>query len=76
MEITDEGSGFDPNAVPDPTEDENLEKTSGRGLLMMELYMSEVNFNDQGNSVRMKRRRGDPINAPDEDDDDSMFADD
>ena len=74
VEVTDEGPGFDPHAVPDPTVDENLEKTSGRGIMMMEIYMSHVQFNEKGNSVRMSRRRGAPINVPD-DDDESMFAD-
>lgn len=75
VEIVDQGEGFDRSTVPDPTQEENLEKTTGRGLMMMELYMSEVCYNDKGNSVRMRRRKGDPINIPD-DDDEPIFADD
>lgn len=76
VEIIDQGDGFDRSAVPDPTDEENLEKPSGRGLMMMELYMSEVNYNDKGNGVRMRRRKGDPIEIPDDDDDESIYADD
>ena len=54
--ITDEGRGFTPDAVPDPTADENLERPCGRGLMLMRAYMDEVSFNDQGNQVRMVKR--------------------
>jgi serine/threonine-protein kinase RsbW len=53
IHITDEGNGFDPCDVPDPTAVENLERPSGRGLMLMRYYMSEVTFNSSGNSVRM-----------------------
>ena len=55
--ITDEGGGFDPNDVPDPTAVENLERPCGRGLMLMRHYMSEVHFNEHGNAVRMSKRR-------------------
>jgi serine/threonine-protein kinase RsbW len=51
--ITDEGTGFDPNDVPDPTAVENLERPCGRGLMLMRHYMTEVAYNDRGNSVTM-----------------------
>jgi serine/threonine-protein kinase RsbW len=51
--ITDQGAGFDPAKVPDPTADENLEKPSGRGIMLMRAYMDEVCFSDRGNQVRM-----------------------
>ena len=54
--ITDEGKGFDPSKVPDPTADENLEKPSGRGIMLIRSYMDEVKFNDRGNEVRMVKR--------------------
>jgi len=54
--ITDPGSGFDPAAVPDPTTDENLEKPSGRGIMLMRAYMDKVVFNRQGNQVRLIKR--------------------
>jgi len=43
--IKDEGRGFDPSAIPDPTEPENLLKDSGRGLYLMRIYMDELKFN-------------------------------
>lgn len=51
--VTDQGEGFDPSTVPDPTTDENLEKPTGRGIMLMRAYMDEVHFNDRGNQVRM-----------------------
>jgi serine/threonine-protein kinase RsbW len=55
--IADEGSGFDPDDVPDPTAEENLERPSGRGLMLMRHYMTEVCFNPCGNSVCMRKLR-------------------
>jgi len=51
--ITDEGPGFDPADVPDPTAIENLERPCGRGLMLMKHYMTEVAYNECGNSVTM-----------------------
>lgn len=53
VHITDQGQGFDPADVPDPTAVENLERPCGRGLMLMRHYMSEVQYNDRGNSVSM-----------------------
>ena len=55
IEIEDEGVGFDPQEVPDCTAEENLDKTSGRGLLLMKHYMTCVRYNDSGNKVVMER---------------------
>lgn len=52
-EVSDEGGGFDPTDVPDPTAVENLERPCGRGLMLMRYYMNQVEYNDRGNSVRM-----------------------
>lgn len=57
IEIEDEGEGFDPTAVPDPTADENLEVPSGRGLMLMKSYMTVVEYNSRGNRVRMEKCR-------------------
>lgn len=57
VEVTDQGEGFNPEAVPDPTDDENLECPSGRGLMLMRSFMTQVNFNERGNSVLMERTR-------------------
>jgi serine/threonine-protein kinase RsbW len=55
VRITDEGRGFDPSDVPDPTAIENLERPCGRGLMLMRHYMTEVNYNESGNSVSMAK---------------------
>ena len=55
--ITDQGHGFDPAAVPDPTADENLEKPCGRGIMLMNAYMDEVTFNRRGNQVHLVKRK-------------------
>lgn len=53
IRVTDEGAGFDPSAVIDPTLDENLECPSGRGLLLMRAYMTRVEIPPPGNTVRL-----------------------
>jgi len=55
--VADEGEGFDPGAVPDPTADENLEKPCGRGIMLMRAYMDEVIYNEAGNEVRLVKHR-------------------
>jgi serine/threonine-protein kinase RsbW len=54
--ITDQGRGFDPSQVPDPTSPENLMKPCGRGLFLMRQLLDEVSFNDQGNQVTLVLR--------------------
>jgi serine/threonine-protein kinase RsbW len=51
--VEDQGPGFDPQDVPDPTLEENLERGSGRGLLLIRAYMSVVEYNAKGNALRM-----------------------
>ncbi|HJZ89500.1 MAG TPA: ATP-binding protein [Gemmataceae bacterium] len=61
VRITDEGPGFNPDDVPDPTAPENLERPCGRGLLLIRYYMSEVQFQDDGRTIAMcKLRNGTP----------------
>jgi serine/threonine-protein kinase RsbW len=57
LRITDEGEGFNPNAVPDCTADENLECLGGRGLALMKAYMTNVEYNPRGNCVTMEKIR-------------------
>ena len=57
IRITDEGPGFDPDEVPDPTLPQNLDRPSGRGLMLMRHYM-ETRFLPPGNTVELVRRRG------------------
>ncbi len=58
--IQDEGPGFDPSCLPDPTDPANLEKLSGRGILLMRTFMDEVHFNPAGNQVILIKRRSGP----------------
>jgi len=51
--VTDEGTGFDPDRVPDPTIPQHIKRTNGRGLFIMRKLMDEVRFNDRGNSVTL-----------------------
>ncbi len=65
LEIRDEGPGFDPSDVPDPTDDDNLEVPSGRGIMLMRNFMSFVEYNASGNCVVMEKVRG-PENGDDD----------
>ena len=59
VSITDQGPGFDPGDVPDPTAPENLERPCGRGLLLIRYYMTDVTFADRGSTIAMfKVRKG------------------
>ena len=58
--VRDEGPGFDPGALPDPLHPENLEKASGRGVLLMRAFMDDVQYNHTGNEVTLVLRRKRP----------------
>lgn len=53
--VRDEGPGFDTSKLADPRRRENLDKPSGRGVMMMRHLMDEVRFNAKGNEVRMAK---------------------
>ena len=55
--VTDEGAGFDPNAVPEPTRPEQLDEARGRGLYLIRKLVDSVEFNERGNSICMILRR-------------------
>jgi serine/threonine-protein kinase RsbW len=57
VEVLDEGAGFNPALVPDPRLEENLDRPGGRGLFLMQVYMSWVRFNERGNGVTFCRQR-------------------
>lgn len=57
VRITDQGPGFNPADVPDPTAPENLERPCGRGLLLIRYYMSDVSFHDDGRTIAMIKNR-------------------
>ena len=58
--VIDQGPGFDPGTVPDPTEPENLDSPGGRGLFLIRNLMDEIEYNERGNAVRMVLARRDP----------------
>jgi CheY-like chemotaxis protein len=51
--ILDEGKGFNPGTLPDPTDPRNIERSSGRGVLLMRTFMDSVEFNETGNQVTL-----------------------
>ena len=58
VEIADQGPGFDLEDVPDPTALENLDKASGRGIMLMRAFMTQVNYLDRGNRILLEKTRG------------------
>jgi CheY-like chemotaxis protein len=58
--IRDEGPGFDPDSLPDPRDPANLEKLSGRGVLLMRTFMDEVTYDTTGSEVTLVKRRKQP----------------
>lgn len=69
MQVTDEGEGFCREMLKDCTEDENLDKPRGRGVMLIEELMSEAKYNERGNQVTMIRKRNDPQFDPIEEND-------
>lgn len=57
LEVTDEGPGFDPGAVPEPIRPDQLDGANGRGLYLIRKLVDGVQFNAQGNSICMILRR-------------------
>ena len=55
VEIEDQGDGFRPDEVPDPTADENLERPCGRGLMLMREFMTRIEYNKKGNVVVLEK---------------------
>jgi CheY-like chemotaxis protein/anti-sigma regulatory factor (Ser/Thr protein kinase) len=54
--VRDEGPGFDPSRLPDPSDPANLEKASGRGLVLVRMFLDEVRFNATGNDITLFKR--------------------
>ena len=57
LHVQDQGDGFDPGTVPEPTGPQSFEATAGRGLFLIRQLVDEVQFNEQGNSICMIMRR-------------------
>ena len=53
IEISDEGGGFDPDCVPDPTQPEFIDRPHGRGIMLMRAYLDEVEYSECGKTVRL-----------------------
>ncbi len=58
--IRDEGPGFDPKAIPTPTDPVYFDRQCGRGLFLIHAFMNEVRHNDQGNEITMTLRKQAP----------------
>lgn len=54
--VRDQGRGFDPANLADPTTPENLERATGRGIFLIRKFMDEVQFRDQGREIHMKKK--------------------
>lgn len=54
--IEDEGTGFDRKKVPNPTDETNLEKLTGRGILLIESYMTDVQWSNGGRRVKLLKK--------------------
>jgi serine/threonine-protein kinase RsbW len=57
IEIEDQGKGFNPGDVPDPTAAENLERPCGRGIMLMRAFMNRIEYNAHGNCVILEKIR-------------------
>src|SRR5262245_41257296 len=57
LKVRDQGEGFDPAAVPDPTCCDFIERPHGRGVMLIHVYMNEVSYAAKGNEVTMVRLR-------------------
>ena len=64
--IHDDGPGFNPEELPDPTDPDYLQRPSGRGLLLMRAFLDEVKFNDVGNEVTLVKRKNQQTAGDDE----------
>jgi len=62
--IEDEGEGFDPNLVPDPTTEAGLMAESGRGIRIMNAWLDQLAYYRDGRTILMARRRADRYIAP------------
>lgn len=65
IDVTDEGCGFCPDQLPDPTLEDNLTTPHGRGVMLIQAYMTEVRFNPRGNCISMVKCKGCKLPARD-----------
>ena len=55
--VRDEGAGFEPGDIPDPTTPERIPVPNGRGIMLIRSYMDEVYYRDQGREIYLMKRR-------------------
>jgi serine/threonine-protein kinase RsbW len=54
VRVTDEGRGFNPSSVPDPTLPERISRSCGRGIFLIRRLMDYVEYNERGNTIEMR----------------------
>lgn len=59
--VTDEGDGFEPESVPDPTQAEFIDRPCGRGLRLLRAYLDVCEYSDGGRRLTMERERNSPL---------------
>ena len=62
LEVADEGNGFDPATLPDPTDAEHIDRPNGRGVLLIRSFMTHVEYQDGGRRIVMEKHREPPPN--------------
>lgn len=67
VQVTDEGDGFDPGDVPDPTDDDFIDRPCGRGLMLMRAYLDSVEYSNGGRTITMIRERNSVLPIVDDD---------
>ena len=68
VEVQDQGNGFEPEDVPDPTAAEFIERPCGRGLMLMKAYLNFVEYSEGGTKLTMERERNSDLPIIDDDD--------
>lgn len=57
VRVRDQGPGFDPEQIPDPTGPERISLPNGRGIMLMHAYLDQVAYNERGNEVELVKER-------------------
>lgn len=57
IRVRDEGEGFDPHIIPDPTAPDRISLPNGRGIMLMRAYLDEVDYSESGNEVQLVKER-------------------
>jgi serine/threonine-protein kinase RsbW len=57
VRVRDEGPGFNPASIPDPTTPDRIPLPSGRGIMLMHAYLDDLSYNDRGNEVQLVKEK-------------------